>query len=85
MSRGDPKSITRAQRRAFADRLAVLPNHEDRRQAVRNRMAAEGVQARYTGSGGGLYTLRLLGRTATCTSSANGAIDNWIAATIREW
>lgn len=71
-----------ATRRArFAHRLAAVPEAAQL-DYVKGAMAEAGVRVR--GDGRPEFRLRLLGRASSCTSTADGAIHNWIVATLRE-
>lgn len=76
------KSLKKANRIKIAHGLANIDNPPEERCAVLRLMEAEGVDV--TTVNGGLFRLNLLGRSATCTSSAGGAISNWIAAVKKE-
>jgi hypothetical protein len=78
---GASKLIEAAERRRFGRELARCRSFDRQLTKVVARMKAEGVQVEKTGTG---WRLRLLGRTATATSSARCAATNWIAAVLKE-
>lgn len=81
-SKGEARVITRAKRERAARDLSAAFADEDKLAVLDRIMREDGAAVARAGVD---YRLRLLGRTATCTYSADGAKWNWIRAALREF
>lgn len=84
-SKGEPRSITRARRQRVAEQLSAAFADDAKLAVLDQAMKDDGAAVTGNAGGGVDHRLQLLGRTATCTSSATGAKWNWIRATLREF
>lgn len=84
-SKGEPRAITRAKRERVARKLSAAFLDYEKLAVLDRAMTDDGASVTGSAVAGVDHRLQLLGRTATCTSTALGAKWNWIRATLREF